>query len=91
MVIVTVTVTLTLKVTAQSFSPFISEWHGQSWAVPLLPFISEFLKNDTPKPANSRQIMGGRAVSVEFHGQRAGYILTNNTVHKLHKKSNFLT
>jgi hypothetical protein len=20
--------------------PFISEWHGQSWVVPLLPFIS---------------------------------------------------
>ena len=58
-----------------------------AWAVMGSPVTSiyfrTFKQNGTPKPAKSRQIMGSPAVSVEFHGQMGGYILTNNSVAKI--------
>ncbi len=60
-----------------------------AWAVMGSPVTSiyfrTFLKNGTPKPAKSRQIMGSPAVSVEFHGQRGGYVFTNNSVNEIYK------
>ena len=57
-------------------NPLISIYFRTAWAVMGSPFTSiyfrAFLKNGTPKPAKSRQIIGSPAVTVEFHEQRGG-------------------